>query len=89
MKKIPGNVTVRETEDGKQIIEISLTREDIVAIMESFAVHLLGEGNMEPEEVKSILYKMSGEQDNLQNLIDQAVAVAEEITERPVSENLS
>ena len=89
MKKIPGSVTVRETEDGKQIIEIRLSPQDIVAIMESFAVHLLGEGNMEPEEVKSILNKMSGEQDSMRSLIDQAVAGAEKITERPVSENLS
>lgn len=89
MKKIPGNVNIRETEDGKQVIEISLSRQDILSILERFAVHLLGEGNMEPEEVKSILNNMLGEQKELQGLIEQAVAGAEKITEHPVSDSLS
>ena len=89
MKKIPGNVKVMEGEDGKQYLEISLTHQDILAIMETFAVHLLGEGNMEPDDVKEILVRMTGEQSTLEDLIDQAVASAEKITDRPVSANLS
>ena len=89
MKKTPGNVIIRETEDGKQMIEIRLSQQDIVAILENFAVHLLGEGNMEPEEAKDVLNRLTGEQSALDFLIDQAVDNAVKITEKPVSGQLS
>ena len=44
---------------------------------------------MEPEEVKSILNNLLGDQKELQGLIEQAVAGAEKITEHPVSDSLS
>ena len=89
MKKIPGNVSIKKAEDGTQHIEICLTQQDILVMMENFAVHLLGEGNMEPDEVKDILVNMTGEQSVLTDLIEEAVKNAEKITERPITPSLS
>jgi methyltransferase-like protein len=89
MKKNPGNVRVTQMDDGRQMVEITLTPQQIVDMMEKFAVHMMGEGNMEADEVKEALVQMTGSQEILADLIDQAVEKAEKITEKPVSANLS
>jgi hypothetical protein len=89
MKKKPGNIRVMQTDDGRQMIEITLTPQDIVQMMEQFALHMLAEGNMEADEVKETLTRMTGSREELSSLIDQAVQNAEKIAEKPISGSLS